>query len=81
MTTMLRRDNNVMKKVMIASLLALSFATGFTCSKHTPEQPAAEAPAPAQEQMATPPADGAAPAAPAEGAAPAAPAEGQPAGH
>jgi hypothetical protein len=45
-----------MKKIVtIAALFALSFATGFTCSKNAPEQaqqaPAAEAP---QEQMAAP---------------------------
>lgn len=53
-----------MKAIVIASLLALSFTTGFTCSKN---QPAEQTEAPA-----------AAPAAPTE-AAPAAPAEGQPA--
>jgi len=53
-----------MKKIItIAALFALSFATGFTCSKKAPEQsapaqettaqPAADA---AQAQMATPPA-------------------------
>lgn len=65
-----------MKKVMIGSLLALAFATGFTCSKHTPE--ATETPAAPQEQMATPPAEGQ-PAAPAEGAAAPAPTEAAPA--
>lgn len=52
-----------MKTIVVAALLALSFTTGFTCSKNTP----AESTPAAQEQMA-------APAAPAEGAA--APAEG-----
>lgn len=68
-----------MKALLIAALVALSFTTGFTCSKNNPEATAPEA-APAQEQMAAP-AEGT-PAAPAEGtaapteAAPAAPAEG-----
>lgn len=41
-----------MKKLMALTLIALSFATGFTCSK----QEAAEVPAeaPAQEEMAAP---------------------------
>lgn len=51
-----------MKTVVVAALLALSFTTGFTCSKNTP----AESTPAAQEQMAAP-AEGAA--APAEGAA------------
>ncbi|MFN8846410.1 MAG: acylneuraminate cytidylyltransferase [Bdellovibrionales bacterium] len=65
-----------MKNIVIASLIALAFTTGFTCSKNQP----AENAAPTQEQMAAPaeaaPADAAA--APAEGAAPTemAPAEG-----
>lgn len=54
-----------MKSIVVAALLALSFTTGFTCSKNTPAENATPA---AQEQMA-------APAAPAEGQ-PAAPAEG-----
>lgn len=42
-----------MKMTIAATLLALCFATGFTCSKQTPE---AEMAAPAtQEQMAVPP--------------------------
>lgn len=59
-----------MRTLVIASLLALSFTTGFTCSKNAPE---AQQPA-AQEQMAAP---AAAPAAPADAnaAAPAAPAD------
>ena len=58
-----------MTKLLVASLLALSFATGFTCSKNAPQQ---AAPVPAQTEMA-------APAAPVSGdvapAAPAAPTE------
>lgn len=42
-----------MKKILAVTLLALSFATGFTCSKKAPEP--MESAAPAQEQMATPP--------------------------
>jgi hypothetical protein len=63
-----------MKLTLAATLLALCFATGFTCSKNTPE---AQDAAPAtQEQMAVPtegtppPAEGA----PAEAAPEAAPA-------
>ncbi len=56
-----------MNKLLVVSLLALSFATGFTCSKNAPT----EAAAPAQTEMA-------APAAPTE-AAPAAPTEAAPA--
>lgn len=74
-----------MKAILAVALLALSFTTGFTCSKNAPtegEKTTQEAPA-NQEQMATPPAaqpeaqpaqgaDASAPAAaPAEGAAPA----------
>ncbi len=71
-----------MKLLVIASLIALSFTTGFTCSKNTPEAAKTEAPAaqpaageqpaaqPSQEQMAQP-------AAGAEGAAAAAPAAGE----
>ncbi len=40
-----------MKTIVIAALLALSFTTGFTCSKNAPEQAAQPA---AQEQMAAP---------------------------
>lgn len=51
-----------MKKVVLLSVLALSFATGFTCSKKAPEQAAQPAPeAAAQTEMAAP-ADAAAPA-------------------
>lgn len=50
------------KTITIAALFALSFATGFTCSKNAPEQTKQEAPAQpadaAQAQMATPPAEG-----------------------
>lgn len=56
-----------MKLVVVAALLALSFTTGFTCSKNTPAE---TAPA-AQEQMAAP-AEAQPAAVPAEGAAPAA---------
>ena len=49
-----------MNKVLVMSLLALSFATGFTCSKNAPQQaatpPATTAPA-EQAQMATAPGD------------------------
>ena len=67
-----------MKNIVIASLIALAFTTGFTCSKNQPTTTNVETPAaaPTQEQMA-------APAAPAEAGAPAegtaAPAEGAPA--
>lgn len=57
-----------MKSIVVASLIALAFTTGFTCSKN---QPTTEA-APTQEQMAAP-TEGA----PAEGMA--APTEGAPA--
>jgi len=50
------------KTITIAALFALSFATGFTCSKNAPEQTKQETPAQpadaAQAQMATPPAEG-----------------------
>lgn len=59
-----------MRTIVVASLLALSFTTGFTCSKNQP----AETAAPAQEQMAAP-AETAAPAAPADAAPAAAPTE------
>lgn len=63
-----------MRTIVVASLLALSFTTGFTCSKNQPAETAAPA---AQEQMAAPAetapaADAAAPAAPTEAATPAA---------
>jgi len=43
-----------MNKIVIVSLLALSFATGFTCSKNAPEQATPEMAAPAQAEMAAP---------------------------
>ena len=48
-----------MKAALIISLLALSFATGFTCSKNAPQLESEESAAltesaPAQEQMAAP---------------------------
>lgn len=61
-----------MKAILVVAVLALAFTTGFTCSKHSPESAQT---APAQEQMAAPPAE--AGSAPAEETAPA---EGQPAG-
>jgi hypothetical protein len=68
-----------MKKiVLIAGLFALSFATGFTCSKNAPEQTAAPAPteAPAaQAQMAAPAEQPAAASGDAAAAAPSAPTE------
>ena len=60
-----------MNKLVIVSLLAMCFATGFTCSKNAPEQTAQ--PAADQTQMAAP-ADGAAAPAPADAATPSAPA-------
>lgn len=71
--------DRTMNKMLIASLFALSLATGFTCSKNAPEQTEApattEAPA-EQAQMAAPADAAAAPteAAPTDAAAPAAPA-------
>lgn len=58
-----------MNKLLVVSLLALSFATGFTCSKNAPE-----ATAPAATEAAPASADASAAPAPTE-AAPAAPAE------
>ncbi len=58
-----------MKTLVVASLIALAFTTGFTCSKNAPEE------VKPQEQMAAPAEQ--APAAPAEGQPAAAPAEGQ----
>lgn len=67
-----------MKLLMAFSLIALTLTTGFTCAKNTPETAKQETPAqdpaaaqPSQEQMATPPADGAAAPAEAPAAAPA----------
>lgn len=42
-----------MKKLLALTLIALSFATGFTCSKQEAAEVPAEAP-PAQEEMAAP---------------------------
>ena len=63
-----------MKLIVMAAVVALAFTSGFTCSKN---QPAEEAAAPTQEQMAAP-AEAAAPTegAPAEGGEMAAPTEG-----
>lgn len=60
-----------MRTLVVASLIALAFTTGFTCSKNAPEE------AKPQEQMAAPAPAEQAPAAPAEGQPAAAPAEGQ----
>jgi hypothetical protein len=60
-----------MTKLVIVSVLALCFATGFTCSKNAPEQTAQ--PAADQTQMAAP-ADGSAAPAPADATAPSVPA-------
>ncbi len=67
-----------MKAILVMSLLALSFATGFTCSKNPPQEAAPAATsteAAPQEQMAAPAADAGAPAAdqPAAGGTEAAP--------
>lgn len=45
-----------MKAILIMSLLALSFATGFTCSKNPPQEPAPETSSEVapQEQMTAP---------------------------
>lgn len=57
-----------MKALLVTALLALSFTTGFTCSKNAPEAAApTEATQPAAEATATP-AEGTT-AAPTEGAA------------
>ena len=45
-----------MKTIIVASLLALSFATGFTCSKNQPAETATTTTT-TQEQMAAPAAD------------------------
>lgn len=54
-----------MKTLFAIALLALTFTTGFTCSKNPPEttktEPATQESAqPSQEQMAQPPVEGAA---------------------
>ncbi len=63
-----------MRTVVVVALLALSFTTGFTCSKNTPTETVQQ---PAQEEMAAPqpteemaPAEGAPSEAPMEGAPP-----------
>ena len=71
-----------MKKILAVALLALSFTTGFTCSKQTPDAPPPVAPP--QDQMGAPagepPAGEVPPPMPTEGgAAPAAPATPPPA--
>lgn len=43
-----------MSKLIILSVLALSFATGFTCSKNAPQQATPEAQVPAQAEMTAP---------------------------
>lgn len=62
-----------MKTIVVAALLALSFTTGFTCSKNQPAETT-----PAQETMAAPEATPAEGTTPVEGATPteSAPAEG-----
>lgn len=60
-----------MSKLIILSVLALAFTTGFTCSKNAPEQAASEVKAPAQAEMAAPvSADGTAASADVQPAAP-----------
>ena len=54
-----------MKALLVSALLALSFTTGFTCSKNAPEAAAPAAPAATEQAAAAAPA-------PAEGQAPAA---------
>lgn len=61
-----------MKALLVSALLALSFTTGFTCSKNAPE---AAAPAPTEQPAAQAPAEGQPAAAPTEANAAAAPAE------
>lgn len=49
------KKGNTMKKIVLASVVALAFTTGFTCSKNTPAPEATPVTeAPAQEQMAAP---------------------------
>ena len=43
-----------MTKILIFALLALSFTTGFTCSKNSPPEVNETPAAPSQEQMAAP---------------------------
>lgn len=40
--------------ILAAAVIAMAFATGFTCSKNSPEQAAPATSAPEQEQMAAP---------------------------
>jgi hypothetical protein len=70
-----RKEQN-MKGILAVALLALSFTTGFTCSKQAPEQ-AAETAAPAAPTEAAPTEAAPTEAAPTE-AAPAAPTEAAP---
>lgn len=67
----INEGTTTMKAIVIAALLALSFTTGFTCSKN---QPAEQAPATTEAAPAA-----AAPAGTEAAPAAAAPAEGQPA--
>ena len=56
-----------MNRLIILSVLALSFTTGFTCSKNAPKQAAApEVQAPAQAEMTAPVSGDVQPAAPTE---------------
>ena len=66
-----------MKTLVVPSLIALAFTTGFTCSKNAPEEvkPQEQMAAPAEQAPAAAPAEGQPAAAPAEGQE--APAEGQ----
>ncbi len=43
-----------MSKLIVLSVLALSFTTGFTCSKNAPQQAAPEVKVPAQAEMTAP---------------------------
>ena len=43
-----------MTKLIVLSVLALSFATGFTCSKNAPQQAAPEVKVPEQAEMTAP---------------------------
>jgi hypothetical protein len=70
-----------MKAIIVAALLALSFTTGFTCSKNQPAEPSTTTTTTTQDEMAAPvatPADGAV-ATPADGAAATPAAEATPA--
>lgn len=50
MLNLINEGTTTMKAIVIASLLALSFTTGFTCSKN---QPAEQAPATTEEAAPT----------------------------